>query len=52
MPARRILYFTAEGQYLYLSTRDALELEARFSPDESGVSAFTDYLSGHRGGLF
>ena len=52
MPLRRILYFTAEGQYLYRSARGAIELEARFPPDESGVGAFADYLRGHRGGLF
>jgi len=52
MPGRRILYFTAEGQSLYRGARGALELEARFPPDESGVGAFADYLRGHHGGLF
>src|SRR2546423_1359096 len=44
MSARRILYFTAEDRYLYRSAGNALELEARFSGNEAGVSEF-------RGGL-
>src|SRR5258705_1158313 len=52
MGESRILYFTAESHTLYRSSRGALELEARFPGDESGVSAFADYVRGHRGALF
>src|SRR3954465_13252940 len=52
MAERHILYFSAETHYLYRSERGALELEARFPADESGLSAFSDYLSGRHGGLF
>src|SRR5213075_799486 len=48
----RILYFTAEGHYLYRSAGRALELEAQYSGDEAGISAFRDYLRGQRGALF
>jgi len=50
--APRILYFTAEDHYLYHSAGRALELEAKFSGDEAGISAFRDYLRGQRGALF
>lgn len=49
---RRVLYFTAEDHYLYASSGSALELEARFSGDESGVGEFREYLRGRRGALF
>ncbi|MGH8686804.1 MAG: hypothetical protein ACREVQ_03765, partial [Burkholderiales bacterium] len=52
MAARRLLYFTAEEHTLYRRTRRTLELEAKFSGDDPGISAFRDYLRGHRGGLF
>ena len=52
MAARRILYFTAEDHYLYRSAGDALELEARFSGDDMGVTAFREHLRAHRGALF
>src|SRR5437868_8498872 len=52
MPEKRILYFTAETQYLYRSVRGALALEARFPADDSGVNAFRDYLTDKRGALF
>lgn len=52
MTQRRILYFTAEGHYLYRSAGNALELEAKFTADEAGVSEFRDYLRGQRGTLF
>ena len=48
----RILYFTAEDHYLYRSAGRALELEAKFSGDDLGISAFRDYLHGQRGALF
>ena len=49
---RRILYFTAEDHYLYRSRGGALELEARFSGDDIGVSAFRDHLRGQRRALY
>lgn len=48
----RILYFTAEDHYLYRTAGRALELEAKFSGDDLGISAFRDYLRGQRGALF
>ncbi|MBV9360937.1 MAG: hypothetical protein JO292_06055, partial [Betaproteobacteria bacterium] len=48
----RILYFTAEDHYLYRSAGRALELEAKFTGDEAGITAFRDYLRGQRGALF
>src|SRR5919108_2761248 len=50
--ARHLLYFTAEDHYLYRSVSGRLELEAKFSGDDLGVSAFRDYLKDHRGALF
>jgi hypothetical protein len=52
MAEHRILYFCAENHYLYRSSGSALELEAKFSGDDAGVSEFRDYLRGHRGALF
>src|SRR5258708_21909449 len=52
MSEERILYFTAEHNYLYRSAGGALELEARFSGDDEGVNDFREYLRGHRGALF
>jgi hypothetical protein len=52
MAARRILYYTAEDHYLYRSAGGALELEARFSGDDMGVTAFREHLRAHRGALF
>ena len=52
MATRRILYFTAEDHYLYRSAGAALELEAKFSGDDLGLTAFRDFLRGQRGGLF
>ena len=52
MAARRILYFTAEDHYLYRSAGAALELEAKFSGDDLGVTAFREHLRAHRGALF
>jgi hypothetical protein len=52
MAARRILYVTAEDHYLYRSAGGALELEARFSGDDLGLSAFREHLQLRRGGLF
>ncbi|HEX6158442.1 MAG TPA: hypothetical protein VFZ54_20625, partial [Burkholderiales bacterium] len=47
-----LLYFTAEDHYLYSSSGSGLELEARFSGDDLGVTAFRDFLRGRQGALF
>src|SRR5687768_3792434 len=52
MSARHILYFTAEDHYLYGSSRGRLELLARFSGDDLGVTEFRAYLRERRGALF
>lgn len=52
MAARRLLYFTAEDHYLYRRAGGRLELEAKFSGDDLGITAFRQYLHGQRGGLF
>ena len=53
MAEKRILYFTAEGHVLYRCTRRGLEAQARFTPDENGLGAFTEALRGaRRGALF
>ena len=49
---KRILYFTAEDHYLYRSHGGALELEAKFSGDDIGVTAFRDHLRGQRRALY
>jgi len=49
---RYLLYFTAEDHHLYSSSGGKLELEAKFSGDDLGVSAFREYLRGRRGALF
>src|SRR6185295_11996650 len=50
-PVRRILYFTAEENYLYTASASALRLEATFQTSEAGVAEFREYLRGHRGTL-
>jgi len=52
MPARRVLYFTAEDYYVYRGAGGALELEARFPGDDIGITEFREYLRGQRGALF
>jgi hypothetical protein len=47
-----LLYFTAEDHYLYSSSGGRLALEARFSGDDLGVTAFRDSLRGRKGSLF
>src|SRR5918999_2785146 len=49
---RYLFYFTAEDHHLYSSNGGKLELEAKFSGNDLGVSAFRDYLRGRRGALF
>ena len=52
MAARHLLYFTAEDHYLYSASRGRLELEAKFSGDDLGVSAFRTHLRDRKGALF
>ena len=52
MTARRLLYFTAEDHYLYAASGSSLELEAKFSGDDLGVTEFREYLRARRDGLF
>jgi hypothetical protein len=52
MATRRLLYFTAEDQYVYAASGGALALEGRFAGDENGVSEFRQYLQGRRDALF
>ena len=47
-----LLYFTAEDHYLYDASGGKLALEARFSGDDLGVTAFRDFLRGRQGALF
>ena len=49
---RHLLYFTAEDHYLYASSGGRLELEAKFSGDDLGVTAFREHLRGRKGALF
>jgi hypothetical protein len=49
---RRLLYFTAEDHYLYAASGGSLELEAKFSGDDLGVTEFREYLRARREGLF
>ena len=48
---RRILYFTADENYLYEASGSTLRLEARFETGETGVAEFRDFLRGRRGTL-
>ncbi len=50
--ARHLLYFTAEDHYLYTAGGGRLELVARFSGDDLGVTAFREYLRGRKDALF
>jgi hypothetical protein len=52
MPARHVLYFTAEERYLYRAERPGLELVAKFSADDAGLDDFREQLRGEQGALF
>ena len=49
---KRLIYFTAEDHGVYAWSRGRLTLEAKFAGDDLGVTAFREYLAGHRGALF
>ena len=52
MTVRRLLYFTGEDHFLYAASGASLELEAKFSGDDLGVTEFRAYLGGRREALF
>ncbi|HKX38400.1 MAG TPA: hypothetical protein VJN20_07090 [Burkholderiales bacterium] len=52
MGPRRILYFTAEDHYVYRAQGGSLELEAKFTGDDLGVTAFREHLRGQRRALY
>lgn len=49
---KRLAYFTADDHSVYTWSGGKLELEAKFPGDDLGVTAFREYLTGHRGALF
>jgi hypothetical protein len=49
---KRLAYFTADDHSVYTWSDGRLELEAKFPGDDLGVTAFREYLTGHRGALF
>jgi hypothetical protein len=49
---KRLVYFTADDHSVYAWSRGRLTLEAKFPGDDLGVTAFREYLTGHRGALF
>jgi hypothetical protein len=49
---RCVLYFSAEENQVYASSRGGLRLEARFEAGEAGVAEFREYLRRQRGALF
>jgi len=52
MATRRLIYFTAGGHFVYRGSGRALDFEAQFAIDDTGVEAFRTYLARHRGALF
>ncbi len=52
MTTRRLLYFTAEEQYVYAASGWSLELEGKFPGDDLGVAEFREYLRSRPGALF
>jgi hypothetical protein len=49
---KRLVYFTGDVHSVYAWSRGRLSREAKFPGDDLGVTAFREYLSGHRGALF
>ena len=49
---KRLVYFTADEHSVYTWAGGKLALEAKFQGDDLGVTAFREYLAGHRGALF
>lgn len=52
MSTKHVLYFTASDHYAYRWSRRGLGLEAKFSADDAGATAFRDYLRGKKRALF
>jgi len=52
MPAKYLLYFTANERIVYRRSRAGLELEANFSANEADLQALQDYLGKRRKALF
>ncbi len=51
MSVKLVLYFTANGHALYRWAGRALELDARFTPDDAGLADFRARLKGRKGAL-
>src|SRR4029079_4978858 len=51
MSAKLVIYFTDNGHALYRRAGSALELESRFTPDETGLEDFRAHLKGRKGAL-
>jgi hypothetical protein len=49
---RRLLYFTADENFVYAAAGSRLDLEARFPAGEASVPQFQEYLRGRQGALF
>jgi hypothetical protein len=49
---RRLLYFTADENFVYAAAGSRLDLEARFPAGDAGVPQFQEYLRGRQGALF
>jgi hypothetical protein len=49
---RRLLYFTADENFVYAALGARLDLEARFPAGEAGIAQFQEYLRGRQGALF
>jgi len=52
MPAKYLLYFTANERIVYRRSRGGLELEANFSAEDADLQALKDYLGKRRKALF
>ena len=49
---KHLVYFTAADHCVYSWAGGRLALQARFPGDDTGVTAFREYLAGRRGALF
>jgi hypothetical protein len=49
---RRLLYVTADENFVYAAAGSKLDLEARFPAGDAGVPQFQEYLRGRQGALF
>lgn len=51
MSVKLVLYFTAAGHTAYRWRGGAMRFEAQFSPDDTGIGRFREYLKGRQGAL-